>query len=235
MKRARTAVLAETFARRSFIDIAARSIAAGCVGRYILSTAALSQDAGEPPAGKAANLFQSDSLDGWKPTDFFRPGEVTIREGVVTLGKGSPMTGVTYARKSLAFRNFELSYEARRTDGDDFFAAATFPVDGGHLTFVNGGWSGNVTGLSSIDGADASENETATRFEFENGRWYRFVIHVKGRKVNVTIDGKQVVDFDGTDRSLRTRVESRPSEPLGFASFGCTGQIRAARIKEIGD
>jgi len=145
------------------------------------------------------------------------------------------MTGLTSTRKNLLRSDFELSYEARRVDGDDFFAAATFPVDDGFLTFVNGGWSGNVTGLSSIDGADASENETGSRVDFENGRWYRFLIRVSGRKVKVHVDGKIVVDFDGTDRSLKTRVESRPSQPLGFAAFGCVGQIRGAALRQLAD
>lgn len=218
--------------RRRFCDVSVRALSCGFLGRHAFG-AASSSELSEPTEAKPVALFRNDSLDGWKLTDFFRPGEVQVLDGVVTLGKGNPMTGVTIDRKDAFFKNFELTYEARRVEGDDFFAAATFPVDGGHLTFVNGGWSGNVTGLSSIDGADASENETGTRVEFDNGRWYRFVIFVKGRKVTVHVDGKQVVDFDGTDRSLRTRVESRPCEPLGFASFGCVGQIRAASLKEI--
>lgn len=218
--------------RRTFCDVSATAVSLGLLRQRAFG-AAVSLAAFEPVAADPVLLFQGDSLDGWKPTDFFRPGEILVRDGVVTLGKGNPMTGITIARKALSCKNFELAYDARRVEGDDFFAAATFPVDGGHLTFVNGGWSGNVTGLSSIDGADASENETGTRVEFENGRWYRFVIQVLGRKVKVTVDGKQVVDFDGTDRSLRTRVESRPSEPLGFAAFGCVGQIRAATLKEV--
>lgn len=218
--------------RRTFCGLSARSLSVGFLGRH-LHASATSLEPLEPTAAEPVALFQGNSLEGWKSTDFFRPGEIQVRDGVVTLGKGNPMTGVTIDRKNLLHKNFDLIYEARRLEGDDFFAAATFPVDGGHLTFVNGGWSGNVTGLSSIDGADASENETGTRVEFENGRWYRFVIQVQGRKVRVTVDGKQVVDFDGTDRSLRTRVESRPSEPLGFAAFGCVGQIRAASLKEV--
>lgn len=220
--------------RRRFCDVSVRSLSVGFLGRNAFGAANVSERT-ERSIAESGALFRDDSLDGWKRTDFFRPGEIQVRDGVVTLGKGNPMTGVTVDRKALQFRGFDLTYEARRVEGDDFFAAATFPVDGGHLTFVNGGWSGNVTGLSSIDGADASENETGTRFEFENGRWYRFLIQVKGRKVKVTVDGKQVVDFDGTDRSLRTRVESRPCEPLGFASFGCVGQIRAASLKPIVD
>jgi hypothetical protein len=219
--------------RRGFARICARSAAAAFV---ITGNGTLhATPADDATKNENTRLFASDRLDGWEPTDFFRPGEVTIRDGIVTLGRGNPMTGLTITRKNLPRSDFELSYEARRVEGDDFFAAATFPVDDGFLTFVNGGWSGNVTGLSSIDGADASENETGSRVEFENGQWYRFVIQVAGRKVKVRVDGKIVVDFDGTDRSLKTRVESRPSQPLGFAAFGCVGQIRSAALRQLAD
>ncbi len=219
--------------RRGFVRTCARSAAAGFV---IARKAALqASPADDATKHETVSLFQLDRLDGWEPTDFFRPGMVSISAGIVTLGKGNPMTGLTSTRKDLPRSDFELTYEARRMDGDDFFAAATFPVDDGFLTFVNGGWSGNVTGLSSIDGADASENETGSRVDFENGRWYRFAIHVAGRKVKVRVDGKIVVDFDGIDRSLKTRVESRPSQPLGFASFGCVGQIRGAALRRLTD
>ena len=39
-------------------------------------------------------------------------------------------------------------------------------------TWVTGGWGGDIVGLSSIDGWDASDNETRTYFTFETGRWY---------------------------------------------------------------
>lgn len=219
--------------RRDFALAGALTMAAGIVAARGAIASAL------PPADAAKDvgmpLFTPDRLEGWAATDFFQPGQVTIRDGVVTLGKGNPMTGITITRKELPQNNFELSYEARRLEGDDFFAAATFPVGDGFLTFVNGGWSGNVTGLSSIDGADASENETGRRVDFENGSWYRFGIEVFGAKVKVSVDGKVVVDFDGTGRSLKTRVESRPSQPLGFASFGSVGEIRNARLRRIAD
>lgn len=219
-----------SFDRRSFLGVPGRLAAASLFGPLFGSFVRVS-GAAEADGSAPMSLFKGDTLEGWKTTDFFRPGEIRVRDGVVKLGKGNPMTGLTIDRKDLPRSNFDLNYEARRIEGDDFFAAATFPVEDGHLTFVNGGWSGNVTGLSSIDGADASENETGTRVEFENGVWYRFSIQVRGRKVKVIVDGKPVIDFDGTDRSLRTRVESRPSEPLGFACFGCVSEIRAVTLR----
>jgi hypothetical protein len=220
-----------TMTRRKALDMLGASSIAAVVAILRPDNAAIGTETAE--SQKAIVLIRPDSLVGWKPTDFFRAGTVSVKEGVLTLGKGAPMTGVTWQGEELPRTDFELAFTARRVEGDDFFAAVTFPVGEGFLTFVNGGWSGAVTGLSSIDGADASENETNCQFDFVNGTWYRFVLRVSGLKVVVTVDGKTIVDFDGTERSLKTRVESRPSQPLGFACYGCIGEIKDATLKRI--
>ena len=56
--------------------------------------------------------------------------------------RGAVPSGITSTRKDLPTTNYELSFEAQRLDGFDFFAAATFPVGKSHATFVNGGWGG---------------------------------------------------------------------------------------------
>jgi hypothetical protein len=101
-------------------------------------------------------------------------------------------------------------------------------VNDSFLTFVNGGWSGNITGLSSIDGSDASENETGRLVKFENETWYSFKVRVESEKIICHVNSEKVVDFDPTGRSLKTRVESRPSQPLGFACYDSIGELDLA-------
>jgi hypothetical protein len=179
------------------------------------------------------SLLSKNSLEGWAPTDFFKPGKVDIQDGILKMSRGKPMTGVTSLKKDMPVSDFEIVFEARRIDGDDFFAALTFPVHSGFLTFVNGGWSGNITGLSSIDGSDASENETSCLYKFENEIWYQFRVRVEDQQIQCFINDKKVVDFDGTGRSLKTRVESRPSQPLGFACYDCESEIRNVLLKTL--
>src|SRR5260370_23265266 len=105
-----------------------------------------------------------------------------------------------------------------RSSGGDFFAAATFPVGPSYITFVNGGWGGTITGLSSLNGADASENETSQFFEYKNKTWYRFRVRVTDRVIR-WIDDKQVVDVDYKDQQAGTRIETRANQPLGFATY----------------
>ncbi|MFM7316927.1 MAG: DUF1080 domain-containing protein [Isosphaeraceae bacterium] len=205
--------------RRSFIRLLPGTLA-------LTASARFSPNASGSSFADAKNLLETEGLRGWAATDFFKPGQVAVKNSTLSLGKGKPMTGVTTTLRDLPKTNFDIAYEARRLDGDDFFAALTFPVQDGFLTFVNGGWSGNITGLSSIDGSDASENETGKPYTFENEVWYRFRVSVREHQVICSINEKTVIDFDGIGRSLKTRVESRPSEPLGLACYDCSSEVR---------
>jgi hypothetical protein len=187
----------------------------------------------DPSNSKPTALFDGKSLDGWKKTDFHRAGDVKLEAGSIQLVRGDGMTGITSTRKDLPKVDYELSYEAMRTEGDDFFAAATFPVKDSHLTFVNGGWGGSITGLSSLDGADASENETSVGFTYEKKKWYRFRIRVTADAVRCWIDDKAMAEVDISDRTVGTRLEVRENQPLGFATWETGGALRKIEIRKL--
>jgi hypothetical protein len=128
---------------------------------------------------------------------------------------------------------YELSFEAKRTSGNDFFAAATFPVGKSFVTLVNGGWGGSVTGLSSLNGSDASENETRRFVKYENGTWYKFRVHVTDDVIRCWIDDRATFAVNFQDFQLKTRIETRPCQPLGFATYRSTGQIRGVEIRSL--
>lgn len=188
--------------------------------------------AGDDPP-KPMALFDGKTLDGWRPTKGSPPEAVRVADGVITLATGSPMTGITSTRGDLPKIDYLLSYEARRTQGNDFFAAATFPVRESFVTLVAGGWGGSVTGLSLINGSSAAENPTNHFIRYANDTWYRFEVAVTARAVQVRIDGKEVFTFDHADTELKTRIESRANEPLGFASWRSTGQVRRAEVRPL--
>ena len=156
-----------------------------------------------------------------------------MEAGTIVMRAGSSLTGITSTRKDLPTTNYELSFEAMRLDGYDFFAACTFPVGKSHLTLVNGGWGGAVTGLSSVDGYDASENQTGKFFEYKDKRWYKFRIRVTDRKVRCRVDEKQVIDLTHKGRKIGTRIEADPSKPLGFATWETGGAARNIEIRTL--
>ena len=128
---------------------------------------------------------------------------------------------------------YEISLEARRVAGSDFFCGVTFPVEDAALTLVCGGWSGMVVGLSSIDGEPAVENETCTAQEFEMGRWYRIRLRVTKPLVEVWIDDEKIIELPTADRKFSLYWEMEPMQPLGICSWVTTGGLRKIRFRRV--
>lgn len=143
----------------------------------------------------------------------------------MTLGQGAPMTGITWTGDFPSV-DYEVTLEAMRVTGRDFFSAITFPVVDSFCTLVIGGWGGSVVGLSSIAGADASENETARWMRFEDDRWYRVRLRVTSDRIRAWIDDEPVVDLEPRDRPLSLRVEVLANRPFGIATWETTARIR---------
>src|SRR5262245_41209713 len=122
-------------------------------------------------------LFDGRSLQGWKETAFGNRGPARVENGAIVIGPGKPLAGVTYTG-TFPRTNYDVRFEASKVAGPDFFASLTFPVEDSFCTFVTGGWGGDIVGLSSIDGWDASDNETRSYFTFEPARWYAFRLQV---------------------------------------------------------
>jgi hypothetical protein len=178
-----------------------------------------------PPVGQWQSLFDGKTLKGWKETPFTARGKVTIQDGTLILGTGA-MTGVTWT-EWFPTSNYEVRMEAMRVSGDDFFAGITFPVGDAYLTWINGGWGGQLVGISSLDGMDASENSTSQIVQFQNGRWYRLLLRVTSDAVYAWIDDAQVIGVDttGVELSLRPGEIDR-SIPFGIATYETVGALR---------
>ena len=129
------------------------------------------------------------------------------------------VTGVTFTGTDLPRSDYELRLEARRLDGTDFFCGLTFPVGERHLTLIVGGWGGAVVGLSSLDGEDASANETRRTMSFRKGEWYPIRLRVARERVSVWINGEQVIDQSLVGRELSLRY-TIPLDKLGIKDLG---------------
>jgi hypothetical protein len=192
------------------------------LGTVLLCVAAL----GQPKAGEWQSMFDGKSLQGWRETAFTGRGKARVENGTIVLAAGAPMTGVNFTG-NFPKVNYEVRFEGSRMDGNDFFASLTFPVGDSFCTWVTGGWGGDIVGLSSIDGWDASDNETRTYFDFEKGRWYAFRLQVTAERITGWIDDKQVVKVEIAGRKVGLRHgEIQLSAPFGFASYGTTGALR---------
>ena len=164
-------------------------------------------------------VLPETGLEGWEKTNFGGEGAVEIKDGVLVLMPGEPMTGVNKLGKDFPTENFEMQWKAQRLDGSDFFVGITFPVGKEHCSLIVGGWGGGLVGISSIDGNDASENETASYRNFKNGQWYEFKVRVDAKNITVWIDNEQILEVPRGERKFSVRAEVMRSRPLGYCVF----------------
>jgi hypothetical protein len=173
------------------------------------------------------SMFDGENLGSWKPSDFWEEGrgKVYVKDGCLILEKGTYMTGVTWTGPVIPM-NYEVSFEAMRVEGDDFFCGFTFPVGKDSCSLILGGWGNTVCGLSSIDDKDASLNATTVMRSLDNNRWYKIDLQVVLGSIRAWLDDELLIDIDTTGRKIDIRLECIYSQPLGFATYTTTGVIR---------
>lgn len=193
------------------------------------------QKAGGIPVAESSkwvSLFNGNDLTDWTITDFGGQGEVYVEDGQLFLEQGIALTGV-HTDRSLPKTNYEVELKAMRVLGSDFFCGLTFPVGEDFCSLIVGGWGGGVCGLSSLDGLDASENETLQYIQLVKEKWYDIRLKVVPGRIQVWLDGKTLIDQDVTDRKISVRQEVELSRPFGIASWQTTAAIKDFRIREI--
>ena len=200
----------------------------------LLGLLPLGQSLAEQPKDDGwKKLFDGKSLDGWKKCDYVNSGKVLVKAGAIVLEPGNRLTGVVYSHGDFPKMDYEVTLEAKRVAGKDFFCTTTFPVGNSFCSFVVGGWGGSVVGLSSVDGIDASENDTNKSVEFKKDQWYRVRIKVTPKKIEAWIDKEQMVDLETKGRRISIRIECDPCRPFGVATWATTGAIRDVRVRKL--
>lgn len=189
-------------------------------------------------------LFDGKTLKGWKITDFAGHGEVEVDPQfrgdsklppapAIVAEMGAILTGVTLTNPAPE-GEYEVTLEAMKVEGSDFFCALTFPVAGAHCSLIVGGWGGGVVGLSSVDSMDASENETTKFLSFQTKRWYPIRLRVTKEKVEAWIDQEKVVDLETADRRISVRAgEIELAKPFGLSAYQTRAAWRNIKVREL--
>ena len=185
----------------------------------------------EPLDADETPLFDGKTLLGWRQSRFLGSGKVQVENGKIVLGVGF-MTGITWTN-DLPRMDYEISLEAMRVEGSDFFCGLTFPVAENSCSLIVGGWGGNVVGLSSLDYADAANNETTQLIEFATGRWYKIRVRVQPGHIQAWVDEKKVADVKSAGRKVSIRSECEPSLPMGIASYSTKAALQNIRMKRL--
>lgn len=187
---------------------------------------------GSSAAFDEQRLFDGESLGLWRRTEFAGGGDVRVErdfrgEGpAIVVESGATLSGFHWTG-DVPRDGYEILAEFMKIEGGDFACGLTFPVGESHATLVLGGWGGGVTGLSSIDGHDASENETTTYRTYREGRWYAVRLSVRLPRIEAWLDGERILSVDVTGKRIGLRHgEIYRSAPLGFATYQTTAAFR---------
>ena len=202
---------------------------------------ALALLAGCGPVSKAVPLalLEAPLAVHWHGVVILDAGEIAVKDGELTVGAGKPMSGVRFdgwTAEKLPVTDYEVSFEARRVEGQDFFAAMTFPVRSTETcaTLVLGGWGGALVGISSIDDQDASENSTRSEQRFTNGQWCRVRLQVTNEELKAWIDDRLVVNTSIKGRKISLRPgDIELCAPFGFATYATKGQVRGLVVHRL--
>ena len=178
------------------------------------------------------DLFDGKSLTNWAVTDFAGHGPVTVEAEQIKIAMGDDLAGINWTNGPLPKTDYEISLDAIKVAGGDFFCGLTFPVADSSCSLIVGGWGGGVVGLSSLDGQDASENETTRSMYLETGHWYHIVLRVTPKKIEAWLDKEKVVDVSIVGR----KVSLRPgaiylSEPLCVATYTTTAKLKDFKLR----
>ena len=210
------------FSRRRFLQLTSLSFASLQVG---------ARAAEKEPVWQS--LFDGKTLTGWKAPGFSGQGEVLVENGAMVLGMGSDITGMNPSIE-VPKMDYEVSLEASKLDGSDFFCGLTLPYGKTSFTIILGGWGGALVGLSSINGDDASENETTKFIKFDIGKWYKVRARVTAEKIEAWVDDDKIIDVDTDGKKIDMRPgEIELSVPFGIATFRTRAAFKEIKLRKL--
>jgi hypothetical protein len=175
------------------------------------------------------SLFDGKTLNEWETIEFGGEGDVEVVDSAIAMEAGVMMTGICLEDEAdLPKTNYEISLDARKIDGTDFFLGLTFPVADSHCTLIVGGWGGTLVGLSCINDQDASSNDTAMYKKFEKKQWYKIRLRVEPERITTWIDDEKVID-----KNISLRGDTDLCKPLGMCNFMTASEYKNIELRKF--
>jgi len=203
-------------------------------------TAGAGSAAANPDAEGWKSLFDGKSLTGWTKTNYRRGAAVHVDpkfrggDAAILVDAGGSLSGFNWTGDAVPKTNYEIELEAMKIKGDDFMCGLTFPVGESHASLILGGWGGYITGISSLDNMDASENETEKSITYVTDRWYKVRMRVMPTRLQAWLDEKKIVDIDTTGKKISLRIgEIEMSVPIGIATYKTDSAFRSIRLRSL--
>ena len=179
------------------------------------------------------NLKES-SVTSWKEADYAGSGAVTFNNDELEILMGEQLSGVAWKDNLPGRIDYQIEFMAMKIDGSDFFCGLTFPYKDDACSLILGGWGGGVVGISSINGQDASDNETTDYMKFEDDRWYEIKVRATQDKIVAFLDNRKIVDLNTKDRQIDIRFGVEEFLPLGIATYQTSAKFKNLKWTTLG-
>ena len=149
------------------------------------------------------SLFDGQTLTGWRAAE--NPSTFRVEEGQIVVA--GPRAHLFYegAVAGARFRDFELSADVMTQPGSNSgifihteFQPSGWPTRGYEIQVNNSHTDWRRTG--SVYAVDDVREAAAA-----DGQWFNMRIAVRGRRIQVSVDGRSVVDFTEPD-SVASRL-----------------------------
>lgn len=224
---------------RNFLLVLAPLVCVSCASGRAPSEPATRPAATRPLAKTSHSsdqiLFDGKTLKNWKSTDFGGQGEVEVEDGKIIVHSGASLSGVNWTGPALPTDNFEIEFDAMKLDGSDFFVGLTFPYKKDYASLIMGGWGGSIVGLSSINGSDAANNDSATSRDFKKNQWYHVRLRATPTKIQAWLNDENdpFLDVDTTDKTISTRSDIDAAKPLGLSTYQTSAAYKNIILRKL--
>ncbi|NIL98420.1 MAG: DUF1080 domain-containing protein [Planctomycetales bacterium] len=179
------------------------------------------------------SLFDGRSLDGWRASE--NEGSWRIQEGAI-VAKG-PRSHLFYVGPNAPFENFHFKCEVMTRPGSNSgiyfhtrFQDAGWPRFGYEAQVNNTGRdpkrTGSLYGVVDVSEAAAEDNQ-----------WFREEVIVQGKRIQIIVNGKTLVDFtelpDRKPGKTFTRILSQGTFALQAHDAGSEVHYRNIQVKKL--
>ena len=100
---------------------------------------------------------------------------------------------VTTSVGDVNWTDYTVHVKARKTGGEEGFLIVAHQENPQSFVWANiGGWGNQRTGIERAYDGGKQQIGTGSDFKVEANRWYDIAVEVKGEKITVSVDGKEV-------------------------------------------
>ena len=172
------------------------------------------------------NLFDGESLDGWKASE--NPETFFVEDNmIVTFGDRSHLFYMGENGEA-SFRDFELSVDIKTMEGANsgIYFHTTYQEtgwpDNGYEAQINNTYPNDPRRTGSLYGVNDITDQIA-----EDNEWFTLNVKVDGDLITITVDGNEVVSYTEPENVVR---EERPGRRLSSGTIALQGHDPDSKV-----